>query len=105
MGPWKDAMLRVEEIRDSVWHYLAGHTSLEELDDWLTRHSWNMHLDSLRGAQEAVGKIELSIAEYLAGHLSMPEFRDSLLSVLNDTEIHVAPDTLNRDVDERQCRS
>src|SRR6266404_1862711 len=62
-------MITINEIRNQLASYLAGETPFEPFEDWLITHSWNMHLDSTKKAQELVHEINASIYEYLDGYI------------------------------------
>ena len=71
-------MVRESEVREKLTAHLQGHMSLDDFDDWLVAHSWNMHQDSSPSAQELVSAIELSLFEHSSGHLSDAELRSDL---------------------------
>lgn len=67
-------MIQENEIREK----LAQLSDLDEFEDWLAQHSWNMHQDSDLGAQKLVGKIEIVLSEYSNGHINEFELRQQL---------------------------
>ena len=80
-------MIQENEIRAK----LLSIASLDELEDWLASHSWNMHLDSSLSAQKLVGKIELALAEFYDGHISEPLLRQRLKSLASTYEVSFNP--------------
>jgi hypothetical protein len=74
-------MIREEEIRDAIQHYLSGQ-SLEEFEEWLAVKSWNMHQDSDPAVQKVVGNIQALIAEHDYGHLSEALLRQRLNNLI-----------------------
>ncbi len=62
-------MIQENEIRSALLGYLSGDQSLDELEDWLVQHSWNMHRDSDARSQRLASQIELVLAEFNSGHL------------------------------------
>ncbi len=62
-------MITEGKIREQLFAYLTREISLNEFEDWLAQHSWNMHQDSDEVAQYLVGAIELRLAEYSDDHL------------------------------------
>lgn len=75
-------MILEVEIREKLAELLSGALDLESFEDWLVQHSWNMHLDSDRAAQELASAVELALAEHSSGHLSGAELRQELHSLL-----------------------
>ncbi len=63
-------MINESEIRDRWFEHLQRRLTLDQFEDWLVQHSWNMHRDSDDAAQRLVHRIELRFAEYTAGHLA-----------------------------------
>ena len=62
-------MILEAEIREKLAELLSGRLDLESIEDWLVQHSWNMHLDSDRAAQDLASGVELALAEHSSGHL------------------------------------
>jgi hypothetical protein len=62
-------MITESQIRERLFAYLIRAITLNDFEDWLVAHSWNMHLDSDDAAQSLVGAIELRLAEYSDDHL------------------------------------
>jgi hypothetical protein len=75
-------MILEKQIREILIRHLRGEISLDEFEDWIVEHSWNMHLDSAKGAQEVVSAIELRLAEYSSGHLDYNDLRHDLQMIL-----------------------
>ena len=64
---------------------------LDEFEDWLVQHSWDMQRDSDHASQQLVGKIELALAEYSNGHLSESELRQHLKNLARTYEVSFNP--------------
>lgn len=79
-------MILEPEIRRRLARALSGSANLDNFEDWLVQHSWNMHLDSSRSAQELVSAIELAFAEHSSDHISDQELRRQLLSLLGNVD-------------------
>lgn len=62
-------MALAEDIRERVLGYLAGNTTLTELEDWLVEQSWGAHLSDPEAADLAY-ELKLLIAEHMSGHRS-----------------------------------
>jgi hypothetical protein len=62
-------MITESQIREQLFYYLTRRISLNDFEDWLVSHSWNMHRDSDDAARSLVGAIELRLAEYSDDHL------------------------------------
>jgi len=59
-------MVNVSQIRDRLIDFVANRDQEDALvlfEDWIAKHSWNMHLDSTIQAQKLVGEIQLYLAE------------------------------------------
>jgi len=57
---------------------ILASVSLDHFDEWLSKASWNMHLDSSPEAISLVGKIELILSDYDADLQSEEEALSSL---------------------------
>lgn len=66
-------MVTVDQIRMQIRQVLDGSLSRDSFDEWISVHSWNMHLDSSADAISLLGKVELAMAEYDGEHLSEPD--------------------------------
>jgi len=56
----------VSQIRHKLIDFLAAedrNSALSAFEDWITKASWNMHLDSGINAQKFTGEIQLYLAE------------------------------------------
>lgn len=71
------------QIRQSLIRYLRNEFTLDQLEDWLAQHSWNMHLDSDLAAQKLASAIELRLAEHSSGHLGEFEMREELRALVS----------------------
>ncbi len=63
-------MIEYAQIRAMLHQLIAFQISLDEMDEWLSRESWNMHQDSGADAIRLVGAIEGRVAEFEQGHIS-----------------------------------
>lgn len=75
-------MIQENEVRQRLISLLNEDQSLDDFEDWLVAHSWNMHLDSTRETQHLVASIELSLAEYSNLHISEAAMREQLMLLL-----------------------
>ena len=85
-------MIAASDIRDQIGLFLGAEQSADQFglfEDWLIRHSWNIHKSGSIEAQALVYAIELLIAEYHAGEFSFPQLRLELQQVANT---YVPPD-------------
>jgi hypothetical protein len=80
-------MITKSEIREELFRYLARQITLNEFEDWLVVHSWNMHQDSDQAARGLVGAIELRLSEYSADHLNDEGLERELQGLLAPSEI------------------
>jgi hypothetical protein len=85
MGGGESDMIKENEIRQRLLEVVSGRLNLDDFEDWLVSHSWNMHLDSPREAQELVWAIELALAEHSNGHLSSQALQEQLKRLLAQT--------------------
>jgi hypothetical protein len=75
-------MITEAQIRDRLFGYLTREITLNEFEDWLVQHSWNMHQDSDEVAQHLVGAIEVRLAEYSNEHLDDDSLERELRGLL-----------------------
>lgn len=80
-------MITESEIRERLFDYLTRQITLNEFEDWLVVHSWNMHQDSQESARALVGAIELRLAEYSDDHLTDEGLERELRGLLVPSEI------------------
>ena len=80
-------MIQENEVREK----LLAIASVDEFEDWLVQHSWNMHQDSDPSAQKLVGKIEVALAEYSNGHINEFELRGQLSNLARTYEVTFNP--------------
>ncbi|MDQ3548656.1 MAG: hypothetical protein M3439_07525 [Chloroflexota bacterium] len=66
------------DIRVRLAGYLAGETSLKELEDWLVPATWDAHHSLEDGADQLSSRILLHIAEHDDGWLSEETLKDML---------------------------
>jgi hypothetical protein len=72
-------MVSAQELRAKIASYVSGEVSLDDLDEWFSANTWNMHQDdSDAEAQELAAKVELLLAEHSSGHLLDGELRSDL---------------------------
>ena len=63
-------MIEASEIRGKLAAVSLGEMSMDDFEDWLVAHSWNMHQDSTPEAIELVSSIELLLSERDEGIIS-----------------------------------
>jgi hypothetical protein len=68
-------------IREQLVNYLAGESSLDSLDEWLTAETWNIHQTASSGQRLAYA-VELRLSEHSAGHLSDAQLDDEFKALL-----------------------
>ena len=76
-------MIQENEIRAK----LLSLSDLNEFEDWIVAHSWNMHQDSDPETQRLVGKIELALAEFHDGYMSESLLRQMLKNLARTYEV------------------
>ncbi|MEX2314962.1 MAG: hypothetical protein WD628_04530 [Thermomicrobiales bacterium] len=84
------------DIRVRLADFLAGKTSLKQLEDWLVPATWDAHLQDGCDAEQLSSRILLHIAEYDDGWLS----EDALKSLLRP--LAAVPISATRIGDDRQ---
>ena len=62
-------MISIAQVFDQLEKLFSDSIDLDEFEDWIALHSWDMHLDSGKEAQELVWAIELGLSEYSSGHI------------------------------------
>ena len=73
-------MIRESEVREKMRDVLLSRLALDDFEDWLTQHSWNMHLDSDPNVQGLVTSVQLALDEYSVDTITEAE----LLSLFGD---------------------
>src|SRR5437660_6028691 len=76
------AMIADYEIRRWLGRFLSKQISLDQFEDWLVQHSWNMHRDSDESARKLAAAIELRLAEHSSEHLDEVQLRQELAPLL-----------------------
>jgi hypothetical protein len=83
-------MIQALEIRQKLRAFLSRQLSLDDFEDWLVAHSWNMHVDSPAEAIDLVSSIELALSEHSSQHLDTSELRTRLFKVLDEIIVELA---------------
>jgi len=82
-------MIEAGNIRAELLRTLQDERSLDEFDEWLTRHSWNMHRDSSPEAIALVGAIESVLADFDNDNIEHDELVDRLNQLLYGATLRV----------------
>jgi hypothetical protein len=77
------AMATDQEIREELAKFLANAQTLDSLNEWLSRKTWNIHRES-SSVRDLAGAIELRLAEFSNGHCNHAELREHLAALLAD---------------------
>jgi hypothetical protein len=72
-----------QEIREELAKFLANAQTLDSLNEWLSRKTWNIHRES-SSVRDLAGAIELRLAEFSNGHCNHAELREHLAALLAD---------------------
>jgi hypothetical protein len=83
-------MIAESQIREKLGQYLSKQLSLDQFEDWLAEHSWNMHKDSSESAQKLASAIELRLAEHSSGHLDECALRDELRPLVTNIIMQIS---------------
>lgn len=75
-------MVASNSVRKIIIDYVTKRASISDLDAWLARNTWDMHLDSSPDSQQLVGDVELRISEFGMGAITEEELRGELLKLL-----------------------
>jgi hypothetical protein len=81
-------MATVAEIREQLLVFLAQEQSLNAFNEWLTRNTWNIHLESAE-VRELAGDVELALAEHSNGILSRDELRARLAELIMSQRFNI----------------
>jgi hypothetical protein len=76
-------MINALAIRSSIGEFLAGEQPLDQFENWLVAHSWNIHKSGEVESQVLAYEIELRLAEYHVGALSEQDLRLELQQIAN----------------------
>lgn len=85
------------EIFRKVFQYLDGKISLEDVEDWLVPHLYELLILAPCSASELAGVIELGLAEISNGQSSEEDFRSLLRKYIlehNTITIYMSPPEL-----------
>jgi hypothetical protein len=76
-------MLTVSEINDQIGRFLAQQQSLNDLNEWMARNTWNITQEQPDSqARTIAGQIELALAEYSNGDLTLSDVRERLAELV-----------------------
>ena len=84
-------MTSVQEIREELAKFLAHAQTLDALNEWLGRNTWNIHREDA-SVRDLVGAIELRLAEFSDGHCEENELREHLTALLPNREFTISFD-------------
>lgn len=82
-------MISSRDIRDRLADALLEKSSLDDFEDWLVQHSWNVHKAADFDLLRLVYAIELRLAEHSSGHLSEDALRKELRSLLQIVPVNI----------------
>jgi hypothetical protein len=88
-------MASAQEVREELTKFLAHAQTLDALNEWLSRNTWNLHRES-SAVKELVGAIELRLAEFSNGHWDEKELREHLVALLPKRESTISFDQVSR---------
>jgi hypothetical protein len=71
-----------KEIRNNLWKYLLGKSSIDELKDWFIPESWDVEKGNDGELVELVNRIKLRLAEFSSGAWNEPELKGQLIQIL-----------------------
>lgn len=66
------------DIREWLLEYLAGRASLDEFEDWVAQHTWNVHQWGSKNTQDLAASIEARLAEHSGSHINEEALRRHL---------------------------
>lgn len=75
--------------------YLARAISLQDLDAWIARETWDALDDADPATVELIGEVELSLAEYTSGHADEHELRADLAALVTPAAPEAVLTSLN----------
>jgi hypothetical protein len=76
-------MLTVAEIKAEVDRLLNQKQSLNDLNEWMARNTWNITKEQPDSQARAVaGQVELALAEYSNGDLTLGDLRERLSALI-----------------------
>ena len=85
-------MISKAQVIEKLEQLFSDSIDLDEFEDWIALHSWDMHLDSDEEAQKLVWAIELGLSEYSSGHIGlsalMKRFR-GIIAKAEQSQTHV----------------
>jgi siroheme synthase (precorrin-2 oxidase/ferrochelatase) len=76
------SFMLANEIRDQIASYLSNKISLEQFENWIAQHTWNIHRFGDPAVEQRAFQIEAKLAEYSAGHIDEAALRQELAAML-----------------------
>ena len=71
-----------KEIRNNLWKYVLGKSSIDEFKDWFIPEYWDAEKGNDDKLVELVNRIKLRLAEFSSGAWNEPELRGQLIQIL-----------------------
>ena len=85
-------MITVPQVSDQIVRFLAGEQSLNDLNGWLAKYTWDVTQQQPNSnVQSLVGNGELALAEYSNRHLSLAELRKRLSEMVPNRQLPAHP--------------
>ena len=75
-------MVNSSLIREQITRFLDREIDLDAFEDWIVRHTWNIHQRGDEAAQRLTFAVEESLSEYSSNHVSEEQLRTELSSLL-----------------------
>lgn len=87
-------MTITSEIYRNTIRYLNNEIQLSDLENWIVPNLDKLLLLPEGPERDLAGEIELGLAEMINGHLDEHEFRETLLRLVEASEVEILPSLL-----------
>ena len=78
-------------IREKLVQYLVQELSIDEFEDWIVQHTWNVHQVDSGTVQDLASAIEARLAEYSGGHITEESLRNQLRPLAQQYVMMIGP--------------
>jgi len=75
-------MVSASQIREQIAEFLANRIDLDSFEDWIVRHTWNIHLSGSVAAEDITFSVEGALSEYSNSQIDQRELRRELGTIL-----------------------
>jgi len=75
-------MINCTQIREQIATFLHREIDLDAFEDWIVRHTWNIHRSGDEAAERMTFAVEELLSEYSSDHIGEDQLRKELSGLL-----------------------